>query len=84
MYNIIYREHIVKPVLTVHIQNDDFRLCMRKICVRSLADESSIQMLASNVGEGQMVCGDVIRLVRVRVVYDSAFQEPRDPWSRSA
>jgi hypothetical protein len=71
-------------ILTVHIQDDDFGLRMREVRVGSLADQSSVQVLPPYVGERQVVCRDVIRLVCVRVVYDRVFQEPRDPRSRSA
>ena len=71
-------------VLTIHIQDDNFRLRMCQISVGSLADESGIQVLPSYVRERQVVCSDVVRLVCKRIVYDSVFQKPRDPWTRSA
>jgi len=54
-----------------------------EISVGSLADESGIQVLPSYVRERQVVCSDVVRLVCKRIVYDSVFQKPRDPRTRS-
>ena len=75
---------IIITVLTVHVQDDNFRLGVCEVSVGSLADESGIQMLPSYIRERQMVCSDVIRLVCIRIVYDRIFQKPRDPRTRSA
>lgn len=77
------RKFLKLSTLTVDIQNQHFSLWWCQIGIRSLTNESSVQMLPSNVWEGQCVHCDSIWTLFVRIVYYHVLEVPRHPGSRS-